>query len=287
MNRTEVFNEWRPLLMSIAYRMLGSRADAEDAVQDAFLRWQASDEEPDSPKSYLAAIVTRICIDQLKSARFKREVYVGQWLPEPIVTAGNAADMADSVTMAFLVILETLAPAERAAFLLHDVFDYEYAEIARIIQKSEANCRQMVHRARERISARHQRYKPTPEETERITSRFLQTTRDGDLTGLMELFAEDAVMVSDGGGKVRAALNPVHGAQSVARFILGVVKKNEGWEAVHALTEVNGEPGFITSFAGRPIAATVLGIRGGLIHDLYVIVNPEKLVGLTASAVRP
>ncbi len=287
MNRVEAFEQSRPLLMSIAYRMLGSRAYAEDALQDAFVRWQESDEDPESPKAYLATIVTRLCMDQLKSARVKREVYVGQWLPEPIVTKGSAVELSESLTIAFLVLLESLAPAERAAFLLHEAFDYDYSDIAQIIGKSEANSRQMVHRAKERISSRHRRYDATPEQTERITSRFLETTRNGDLSGLMALFAEDAVMVSDGGGKVRAALNPVYGADNVARFLIGVVRKNEGRQPTHAVTEINGQPAFVTSIAGQFVAATILGIRGGLIHDLYIIVNPDKPAGIQAPGARP
>jgi RNA polymerase sigma-70 factor (ECF subfamily) len=287
MNRTEIFNKQRPLLMSIAYRMLGSRDDAEDAVQDAYLRWQSTGDEPESPKSYLATVVTRLCIDQLKSARVRRETYVGQWLPEPVVTEGSTVELAESLTMAFLVILESLGPAERAAFLLREVFDYDYPQIAQIVGQSEANCRQLVHRSRERIAARHHRYDATPEQSARITSRFLETTRDGDLGGLMALFAEDAVMVSDGGGKVRAAINPVRGADAVARFIMGVVRKNEGWNAVHTLTEINGQPAFLTTVDGQPIAATILGIRAGVIAELYIVVNPDKLAGITRSIERP
>ena len=277
MNRTEIFNECRPLLMAIAYRMLGSRADAEDAVQETFLRWQQSNEEPTSPRSFLSTIITRLCIDQLRSARAQREVYVGPWLPEPFMTEGSTVEMAESLTMAFLIMLETLAPAERAAFLLHDVFDFDYPEVSQMIGKTEANSRQMVVRARERLVNRRRRFEPTREETERITSRFIETARNGDLSGLMAMFAEDAVMTSDGGGKVRSALNPVHGAAAIARFILGVLKKNEGWNAVHTLTEVNGQPAFVTSIAGRPISVMILDIQSGVIQNLFIVVNPDKL----------
>jgi len=277
MNRTEVFNECRLLLMAIAYRMLGSRADAEDAVQETFLRWQQSNEEPVSPKAFLSTIITRLCIDQLRSARTQREVYVGPWLPEPVMTEESTVEMAESLTMAFLVMLETLAPAERAAFLLHDVFDFDYPEISQMIGKTEANSRQMVFRARERLTKRRRRFEPTREETERITSRFIETTRNGDLSGLMAMFAEDAVMTSDGGGRARAALKPVHGADPIARFIMGVLKKNEGWDAVHTLTEVNGQPAFVTSISGQPIAVMILDIQAGVIQNLFIVVNPDKL----------
>jgi RNA polymerase sigma-70 factor (ECF subfamily) len=277
MSRVETFNQHRPLLMSIAYRMLGSRADAEDALQETFLRYQAGDEELDSPKAYLTTIVTRLCIDHLRSARVQRESYVGQWLPEPVATTGMDIGMAESLTMAFLVLLENLSPAERAAFLLHDVFDYDYAEIAQMTGKTEANCRQMVHRAKERVKARQRRFDPSREETDRITARFLETTRSGDLSGLMALFSEDAVMISDGGGKANAALNPVKGADSIARFVLGVIRKNESLNPLHRLTEINSQPAFITTISGRVVSATILDIRDGLIRNLFIVANPDKL----------
>jgi RNA polymerase sigma-70 factor (ECF subfamily) len=196
------------------------------------------------------------------------------------MTEGSTVEMAESLTMAFLVMLETLAPAERAAFLLHDVFDFDYPEISQMIGKTEANSRQMVFRARERLTKRRRRFEPTREETERITSRFIETTRNGDLSGLMEMFAEDAVMTSDGGGKKRAALKPVHGADAIARFIMGVLKKNEGWDAVHTLTEVNGQPAFVTLIAGQPIAVMILDIHDGVVQNLFIVVNPDKLQNL-------
>jgi RNA polymerase sigma-70 factor (ECF subfamily) len=282
MSRVETFNEYRPLLMSIAYRMLGSRADAEDAVQETFLRYQTTEDEPRSPKAFLATTITRLCIDQLRSARSRREIYVGQWLPEPVATAGTALEMAESLTMAFLVLLESLAPLERAAFLLHDVFDYDYDEIAQMIGKTEANCRQMVHRAKERITSRQHRFDPSREETERIISRFLQTTRSGDVSGLMALFADDAVMTSDGGGKARAARNLVTGADSIARFIMGVIRKNEELNPVHTLTEINAQPAFITTISGQVVSATILDIRDGRIQNLFIVANPDKLRGVVS-----
>src|SRR5262249_50613720 len=182
--------------------------------------------------------------------------------------------------MAFLVLLESLTPIERAAFLLHDVFDYDYADIARMTGKSEAGCRQMIHRAKERITARRRRFDASREETERITSRFLETTRSGDLSGLMALFADDAVMISDGGGKVRSALNPVNGPTAIARFVMGVLKKNESLSPIHSLTEINGQPAFITSISGGNIYATILDIRDGLIQNLFIVANPDKLRGI-------
>ena len=283
MSRSEIFNEHRSLLMSIAYRMLGSHADAEDAVQEAFLRWQnAPDEHFQTPKAYLSTIVTRLCIDQLRSARSRREVYVGPWLPEPMLTSRQRqttsnVELAESLTMAFLVLLESLSPVERAAFLLHEVFDYDYRETAEIVGKTEANCRQMIHRAKEYIASRHHRFDPTREETEHITAEFLEATQNGDLSRLMKLFAPDAVLFSDGGGKVRAALNPIHGPDAIARFAIGVVKKNLPPDAVHTPAEVNGQPAFVTWIDGQRASVTVLDIRDGLIRHVFIVVNPEKL----------
>ena len=277
MNRPETFNEYRPLLMSIAYRMLGTRADAEDAVQETFLRYQATPEEPNSPKALLATIITRLCIDELRSSRVQRERYVGPWLPEPVVTEGTKVEMAESLTMAFLVLLESLTPVERAAFLLHEVFDYDYTEIAGMIGKTEASCRQMVHRAKERITARRRRFEPSREETERITSQFLKTAQNGDVAGLMALFADDAVMISDGGGKVRAALNPVRGPGAIARFVMGVLKKIESLSPTYSLTEINGQPAFVTSISGENISAAILDIQDGLVQKMFIVANPDKL----------
>jgi RNA polymerase sigma-70 factor (ECF subfamily) len=277
MNRPETFNEYRPLLMSIAYRMLGTRADAEDAVQETFLRYQATQEEPSSPKALLATIITRLCIDELRSSRVQRERYVGPWLPEPVVTEGTKVEMAESLTMAFLVLLESLTPVERAAFLLHEVFDYNYTEIAGMIGKTEASCRQMVHRAKERIATRRRRFEPSPQETERITSQFLKTAQNGDVAGLMALFADDAVMISDGGGKVRAALNPVRGPSAIARFVTGVLKKIESLSPTYSLTEINGQPAFVTSISGENISAAILDIQDGLVQKLFIVANPDKL----------
>jgi RNA polymerase sigma-70 factor, ECF subfamily len=288
MNRNDAFNVHRPLLFSIAYRMLGSRADAEDAVQEAFVRWQtAGDTEVQSTRSYLATVVTRLCIDDLRSARAQREVYVGPWLPEPIVTAHDAGadssvELAESLTMAFMVLLESLTPLERAVFLLHEAFEYDYSEIAEIVDKSEATCRQMIHRAKERVAKRHRRFEPSREESDRIAARFLETARTGDVQNLMSLFAKDAVMMSDGGGKVRAALNSVHGADAISRFVVGVVRKGGVPPAATITrTEINGQPAFVVFNEGQVTSATILDIGDGVIRNLFVIVNPDKLSGLT------
>lgn len=274
----EAFDEHRPLLFSIAYRMLGSVMDAEDAVQEAFVRWRrAAGTEVRSPKSYLSTIVTRLCIDRIRSAR--REEYVGPWLPEPLLTeAPNDDDILDeSLSMAFLVLLESLSPVERAVFLLREVFDYDYAEISRIVDKSEANCRQISHRARQSVAARRPRFESSPEEEERLMGSFLEACVGGDMEHLVALLSEDATIWSDGGGKTRAALRPIHGAVKVARFFSGILRKAPPGLSVR-WARINGRPGFIGYFEdGRPQSVTTFEVAEGSIRAIRLVVNPEKL----------
>ena len=285
--RAEVFASARPLLFSIAYRMLGSVMDAEDLVQDAYLRWEEAPEtDVRSPRAYLTTIVTRLAINQLRSARTKRETYVGPWLPEPLVTeeTPDTVELAESLSMAFLVLLERLAPIERAAFLLHEVFDFEYAEIARVVDKTEANCRQLVARARKRIGSSRARFEADPAQAKRLVERFTEASLAGDLEGLVAVLAEDITLWADGGGKVPgAALKPVHGAASVARFALGVVGRFVPAETTVRQTEINGQPGFIAYVSGRPLSALIFDIRDGRIQTIYAVGNPDKLQALSAS----
>ena len=282
MNRVDTFNDQRPLLFSIAYRMLGSVMDAEDMVQETFLRWQdAPVDDVRSPKSYLSTVVTRLCIDQLRSARAQREQYIGPWLPEPLITEETAQidenlALADSLSMAFLVMLERLSPLERAAFLLREVFDYPYPEIATIIDKSEANCRQMVHRAREHINAGESRFEPSPGEIEQISARFMKATTEGDMDALIALLTEDVTVWSDGGGKVAAALNPVYGPQKVARFFVKLAAKMPADTAMR-LVRVNERPGFIVWMGGHVDFVAEVSFRDGLIDALRIVRNPDKL----------
>ncbi|BBL79719.1 DNA-directed RNA polymerase sigma-70 factor [Rubrobacter xylanophilus] len=280
MSRDEVFEEHRPLLFSIAYRMLGSVMDAEDVVQEAFVRWRkVEDGEVRSPKSYLSSIVTRLCIDQLRSARARREEYVGPWLPEPLAVepAGDPAVLDETLSMAFLVLLESLSPVERAVFVLREVFDYDYAEISRIVGRSEANCRQISRRAREAVAARRPRFDPVPGQGERLVRRFVEACMSGDMEGLLELMSEEITLWTDGGGRVRAARNPIHGPDRVARFLLGVIPEApEGLEIRFA--RVNGQPGLITYHPdGSPQGAATFDISGGRIAAIRFVVNPEKL----------
>jgi RNA polymerase sigma-70 factor (ECF subfamily) len=286
-DRTDVFASVRPLLFSIAYRMLGSVMDAEDVVQDAYVRWLgAPDTDVRSPHAYLTTIVTRLAINQLRSARSQRETYVGSWLPEPLVTEtapdpSAPLELAESLSMAFLVLLERLSPIERAVFLLHDVFDFEYAEIARVVDRTEVNCRQLLARAKRRIGAPEARFAADPEQADRLLHRFTDAATAGDLDGLLAVLAEDITLWADGGGKVRgAALRPIHGAQSVARFIMGVIQRFVPADSNAQPTRINGQPGFIVYLTGRPLAAMILDVRGDRIHAIYAVGNPDKLHAL-------
>jgi RNA polymerase sigma-70 factor, ECF subfamily len=280
------FNEHRNLLFSIAYRMTGTVADAEDVLQDAYIRWQqASHDEIRSPKAFLITIVSRLCINLLQSARSQREEYVGQWLPEPVVT-DRASDPAsalwadDSISMAFLVLLERLTPVQRAVFLLREVFDYDYADVAEALGRSEANCRQILRRAKEHVHATRPRFKASPRDQSDLLSRFLHATGEGDLDGLIALLASDVVLHTDGGGKAPALPNLIHGAASVARAILGGLRKFAPKNQVVRLVEINGEPGLVSYADGRPGSALVLHAGDDRIQAIYVISNPAKLAHL-------
>jgi RNA polymerase sigma-70 factor (ECF subfamily) len=284
----ETFNAYRPLLFGIAYRMLGSSMDAEDVVQEAFLRW--SQVEPgtvSSPKAYLSAVVTRLSIDQLRSARVQREEYVGPWLPEPFVTDEPAlgpdpAVLSESLSQAFLVVLETLRPVERAVFLLHEVFAYSFEEIAGIIGKNPANCRQIGRRARQHVEERRPRYAPSPEEQDRLLNEFVGALASGDVQRLAGLLADDATLRADGGGKVTTAVRPLKGAEKIVRRMIGFSAKYPRPVAGYRL-DVSGQPIFVSELDGRPLGIITFGIAGGRIHDIRMVVNPDKLQRLTAA----
>ncbi|MBD2777844.1 RNA polymerase sigma-70 factor [Iningainema tapete] len=282
MSHLETFNQHRPLLFAIAYRMLGTVTDAEDMVQETFLRWQQTTEATvKSAKTYLSTIITRLCIDHLRSARVQREQYVGPWLPEPLVTQqiddpAALLELADSLSMAFLVVLERLSPIERAIFLLREVFEYEYDEIAQMVGKSPANCRQILRRARQHITAQRPRFPVSHQQQEQITAKFLEASTQGDLQGLMVLLAKDVTYWSDGGGQVTAALKPLQGAMKVARFLLAIRSK---WlsTAVAQMIEINGQPGILTLVDGSIHSVTTFDIVDGYIQFVYTVRNPQKL----------
>lgn len=286
-NQLEIFNQYRPMLFSIAYRMLGSAMDAEDIVQDAYLSYQAvPPEEIRSLKSFLSTIVTRLCINHLKSARAQRENYRGPWLPEPVHTGGDRlwttpekriSDY-ESISMAFLVLLESLTPVERAVFVLREVFDYEYSKIATIVGKSEDACRQLLSRAKKHITDHRPRFESSPEEHRLMVDRFIKAVETGDLDGLMSLLSEDVTFWADGGGKVRgAATRPVQGREIVARFVLNSVSfAPEDFRA--EVSEVNGKPALILRTEdGMPFTVVALEVSNGRIYEIYAIANPDKL----------
>ena len=273
------FEPHRRYLIGIAYRMLGSVAEAEDVVQDAYLRWQGADRDAVAePRAYLVRIVARLCLDRLKSARARRESYVGTWLPEPLVEdPGPAAAVADDLSVALLMTLERLSPLERAAFLLHDIFDMDYSSIAGVLERSEAACRQLAARAREHVREQRTRFEPNEEAEARLAGAFATAMATGDLDAFARLLAEDAVLYSDGGGKRAAALNPIRGRDRILRFVEGTVVNKGGLEgkAVHP-ARINGLPGFV--FRGDEGVETVaIETAGEHIVALYVVRNPDKL----------
>jgi RNA polymerase sigma-70 factor (ECF subfamily) len=282
-----VYEELRPLMFSIAYRMLGSVGEAEDIVQEAFLRFhRASAEgvEIDSPKAYLSAVTTRLGIDHLRSARVRRERYVGTWLPEPVLTDPESdvalhAETADSLSMAFLVLLESLSPVERAVFLLREVFEYGYDEIATVIGKSEDNCRQIAVRARRQVEAKRPRFEASRKRREELAKRFFEAIGDGDTEGLLDLLAADVVAYGDGGGKAPAFPRPIYGRERVTRLLLGRAAQGArlGVTGVRHV-EINGQPGALfTGADGRVFAAVVLDIADDLVQSVRAIANPDKL----------
>jgi RNA polymerase sigma-70 factor (ECF subfamily) len=275
------FEEWRPLLFGIAYRMLGSAGDAEDVVQDASIRWlRRSDRAVESVRAYLVTIVTRLCLDQLNSARSARVTYAGPWLPEPVVVeAETAAEQADSLSLAFLVLLEELTPLERAAYLLHDIFGYSFEEVARSLGRSPAACRQLGSRARTHIEERRQRFDADLRQGRALTDRFLVACATGDLSGLLSMLSDDVVVWTDGGGKVRAAMRPVVGPYRSSRFLLNVAKKLHG---VPRATVLNGQPATVFVDGDTIVATLVLDIMDGSIVGVRSVTNPDKLARLSA-----
>lgn len=281
-SRTASFEEHRRTLFGIAYRMLGSVADAEDIVQEAWLRWDAVDSEVANPRAYLARTVTNLALNHLGSAAVRRETYVGPWLPEPLVTEPDAAadvEQAESVSLAMLVVMETLSPLERAVFVLREVFGFSYTEIARALDRSEASVRQVAHRARSHVQARRPRY-AAPDEVREVTERFLDAALGGDLNRMLELLAPDVTAWTDGGGKVQAALRPLHGPDHVARWLLGVLSRVEGAIQVR-FADVNGQPGVVVLLDGRPDVVGAVDVTDGRISALRLVRNPDKLHGVS------
>jgi RNA polymerase sigma-70 factor (ECF subfamily) len=258
------------------YRMLGTRADADDVAQEALLRMQGPLErgEVDNPEAFATTVATRVAIDHLRSARVRRETYVGPWLPEPLIESGDPAELADSLSYGLLVVLETLGPVERAAFLLHDVFGFGYDELARVLDRTEPACRQLVSRARHRVTGGRPRLPVDAGEHRRLLEQFLTAAREGDLDGLLALLAPDVVLVSDGGAEARAARHPILGAVRVARLARKIVPK---YRDEAQWVTVNGQPGFVLQHDGRRSLAGTIEVTDGRISRIYWIRNPDKL----------
>ena len=292
MTRTEQFDELRPLLFAIAYRILGSVSDAEDAVQDTWLRYESSATEPTSPKAFLSAVVTRLSIDVLRSARVRREVYVGNWFPEPLVDdpyddPARSAELADSVSMASLLLLERLSPLERAVFVLREVFAFGFPEIASAVGRSEAACRQLAVRARRHMDAGRPRFDADRREQEELAARFFDALREGDVDGLRELLAADVQLVSDSGGKAPQWGRGAFGAENVARLLAAFLPWLSEIDVTIEQHVLNGQPGAIfRDREGRVLNTWTVDILGGRIQAIRTVLNPEKLghVGPVADA---
>ena len=297
---TEEFAENRGLLVGVAYRVLGSMTDAEDVVQDAWLRWSTVDRSTvKDPRAYLVTVTTRLAIDRLRRAKARRETYVGSWLPEPISTSPDVAEhaeLASSVELALLVVLETLSPLERAVFVLREAFELPFAEIAEIIGRAEPATRQLAKRAREHVQERRPRFDVDRAARREVTERFMAAAATGDLATLSGLFAEDVRLVSDGGGKARAPLRVIEGADKVSRFLGGISTpeagqlflKSIGVEPTasfdFAVADVNAAPALVVTVEGRPIIVVSLLISDGQVDTVYLMANPEKLASMSRSA---
>jgi RNA polymerase sigma-70 factor (ECF subfamily) len=286
--RTEAtYEELRPLLFSIAYRMIGSVSEAEDIVQEAFLRIHRAEAEGtriESPKAYLSAVTTRLSIDHLKSARVRREQYVGQWLPEPLLTDDSApdaaahAETADSLSLAFLVLLESLTPVERAVFLLREVFDYGYDEIAGIVDRTEHNCRQLYVRARRHVDEGRPRFEASRKQRDELVERFFAAAERGDLAALEEMLAADVVVYGDGGGKAPSWPKPIYGRERVAKLIAGTLKQVKEFGVTLRAAHINGQPGVVFLDDEDRIGAVMsVDVADGLVQTIRGVTNPDKL----------
>ncbi|MCR3723272.1 RNA polymerase sigma-70 factor (ECF subfamily) [Streptomyces umbrinus] len=285
---TEVFEEYRPVLTGVAYRMLGRVADAEDVVQEAWLRWSGADRsDVREPRGYLVRVTTRLAIDRLRLAQSRKEAYVGPWLPEPYVTDFGAtvpdtaeqAVLADSVSLAVLVVLESLSPLERAVFVLREAFGYPYADIAVTLDRSESAVRQLAGRARRHVEEKRPRYEVDPAEQRDLTERFLAAATEGDIDGLMSLLAPDVRLVGDSGGLAQAPLRVLESADKVGRFIAGISRKGVA-DASFRFLEVNGGPALVVLSGDKPDSVLQLDVVNGRIQCVYIIRNPEKLLSL-------
>lgn len=291
-DKVREFEDQRPRLLGLGYRMLGTMSEAEDMVQEIYLRWHKQPRaEIREPAAWLTTTMTRACLDQLRAQKVRRETYVGPWLPEPVITAPpetesdvqRKLELADDLSIAFLLMLERLGPEERAAFLLHDVFEAPYPDIAAALGKSEAAVRQIVSRARERAAQNKPRFIVTSAAQQDLAARFQAALTKRDANELIALFKPDAVFVSDGGGKATAALNPIYGADRITRFFLGTAKKYDADDFTFELTWINDLPGVVIFEKGKPFSTFAFEISEGVIAALYATRNPDKLARLSPS----
>lgn len=295
---TRVFEEHRELLIAVAYRVLGRVSDAEDVVQEAWLRWAKVDPaEVADPRAFLMRVTTRLAIDRLRRVKARRESYIGPWLPEPLMTDRDVAEdvaLAESVSMAMLVVLETLSPLERAVFVLREAFAMPYAEIAEILGRSEVAVRQLARRARDHVRERGHRFETDLATRQRVTERFLAATTSGDLDALMEVLAPGVILVGDGGGRALAPRRPIRGADKVAQFLVAIQRPEHvarffGTTATEVapdlrvrIAQVNGGPGIVITYKDTPVTTIVLDLTDGVVQIIHLVANPEKLIGVRA-----
>jgi RNA polymerase sigma-70 factor (ECF subfamily) len=288
----ETFEAHRDLMFAVAYRMLGTVADAEDAVQDAWLSWSAAPrDDVADPRRYLAKVITNTSLNRLRAARARREAYIGPWLPEPLFSHTGAdvterPELAESVSLAMLVVLESLSPEERAVFVLREVFGFGYAEIGAALGRPDVTVRQIGHRAREHVHARRPRFEVDRSQQREVTQRFLDAAAGGDIERLIGVLAPDVTVLSDGGGEARAARRPVTGAAKAGRLLAGLARKAQagldGTAVLPELTEINGGPGLLYAHDGQILAAVTWTVSGGLVTAVQIITSPRKLAALSA-----
>lgn len=291
-SETQTFLDLRPRLFGIAYRMLGTTQDAEDAVQEAYLKWRQADvRSVRSPEAWLVSVTTRWCIDRLRALKVEREAYVGPWLPEPIVAEASSPEtelaQAQHVSIAFLSMLERLSPEERASFLLYEVLDFDYAEIADALQRSEGACRQLVYRARQRLGEARGRFSPSPAQHRALLEQFVAATTAGDIGRVVALLSEDAQLVADGGGKSRVVLKPLHGADRIARLFHAIARQvaAHGARLGYRVVRVNGELGLLRLFNGVPHSVLAFETDGDRILSIGIVANPQKMSRVGARAI--
>ncbi len=287
---TAAYLEHRELLMGIAYRILGRVADAEDVVQETWLRWAAAgQEEIRNPRAFLIRVTTNLALDRLRRIKTRREQYVGEWLPEPVLTTpepGERVELVESVSLALLVVLETLSPLERVVFVLNEAFGLSYAELAEILGRSPAAIRQIAHRARQHVEERRERFDPDADQRRDVTERFLAAAASGELEPLLAALAPNVTLIADGGGLVRAPLRPVVGAERVARFLAAVRERQPLPAEAFRLATINGGPGIVIEVPGAAPSVIVIESRDGAIQTIYLLANPHKLRGLELRPIR-